>query len=143
MMEILQTNSLLSLKPLQDGPSSSAKPQCPLFSRFLHRRWHHHAVGISLRTGKYTNKSLAVPILTIMWTKDEYGVQQAIDDTCMPRGLALPTTPPDSSSQQDEHCLDPHMVDVPQHDCITKTVFLPLPAPMLCTSYCYAKLTQS
>jgi hypothetical protein len=80
-----------------------------------------------------------------MWSKDEYGVHQAIDETYMPRGLTLPTTPPDSSTQQsehEEHSLDPHMVDVLQHDCITKNVFWPFPAPTLCT-IASAKLTQS
>ncbi|GFG23835.1 hypothetical protein IFM61606_03727 [Aspergillus udagawae] len=63
--------------------------------------------------------------LELVYALDEYGVHQAIDETCMPRGLALPTTPPDSSAQQsehEEHSLDPHMVDVLQHDCITKNV---------------------
>ncbi|KAF4179354.1 hypothetical protein CNMCM8694_008108 [Aspergillus lentulus] len=63
--------------------------------------------------------------LELVYSLDEYGVHQAIDETCLPPGLALPATPPDCSTQQDEHeghNLDPHMVDVPQHDCITKTV---------------------
>ncbi|KAF7182373.1 hypothetical protein CNMCM7691_001853 [Aspergillus felis] len=63
--------------------------------------------------------------LDLVYALDEYGVHQAIDETCMPRGLALPTTPPDSSTQHSEHeghSLDPQMVDVLQHDCLTKNV---------------------
>ncbi|RHZ56139.1 bZIP transcription factor [Aspergillus thermomutatus] len=61
--------------------------------------------------------------LDFVYGLDEYGIHQAIDITSMPRGLTLPTTPPESNPQHEGHGLDPHIIDtVLQHDCKTKNV---------------------